>query len=129
MKRVVIDTNVLVSSVLTPKGNPAEIMTLISYKELQLFYSSEILDEYIRVLAYKKLNIPLQAQNHIIESIRLLGVLIAPAISAIPMQDETDRIFYDSAKSSGAVLITGNTNHFPVEPFVMTPAQFLEKWA
>ena len=129
MNHVVIDTNVLVSSILTPKGNPAQIMTLISFKELQLFYSSEIIDEYSRVLAYEKLNIPLRAQNHTIEGIKMLGVLIAPTISTIPMPDETDRIFYDAAIASGSILITGNTNHFPIEPFIMTPSQFLQKWA
>ena len=72
MKSVVIDTNVLVSSVLSPKGPPAQIMTAISYKELQLFYSSEIIDEYRRVLAYEKLNIPPRAQNHAIKSIEML---------------------------------------------------------
>ena len=126
MRRVVVDTNILVSSVLSPKGNPAHIMTLISFKELQVFYSSEILDEYRRVLAYERLNIPSQAQNRAIEGISKLGVLIEPTASTMPMPDETDRIFYDTAKVSGSILITGNIKHFPAEPFIMTPAEFLD---
>ena len=126
MKRVVIDTNILVSSLISPYGNPAQIMTLISFKELQLFYSSRILDEYRRVLAYERLNIPIQAQDKAIEGISILGVLIEPSASTIPMPDESDREFYDTAKESGAILITGNTKHFPIEPFIMTPSEFLK---
>jgi predicted nucleic acid-binding protein len=42
------------------------------------------------------------------------------------MKDETDRKFYDTAKSSSATLITGNMKHYPAEPFIMTPADFIE---
>jgi len=41
------------------------------------------------------------------------------------MTDETDRVFYDTAKASGAILITGNIRHYPAMPFIMTPADFL----
>ena len=127
MERVVVDTNILVSATISPKGNPAKIMMLISYRELQLFYCSQILDEYKKVLAYERLNIPLKAQNNAIDGIIKLGNLIKPNISTIPMSDESDRIFYDAAQASGAILITGNIKHFPVEPFIMTPAHFLVK--
>jgi len=40
--------------------------------------------------------------------------------------DEDDRIFYDTAKSANAVLVTGNKKHYPDESFIMTPAEFLE---
>ena len=42
--------------------------------------------------------------------------------------DADDRIFYDAAKDNEAFLITGNTKHYPDEPFILTPAQFLEKF-
>jgi hypothetical protein len=41
------------------------------------------------------------------------------------MPDETDRKFYDTAKAAGAMLITGNTKHYPDEPFILTPAAFI----
>jgi len=127
MERIVIDTNILVSSAISPIGNPANIMMLVSYKELHLFYTAQILDEYKRVLAYEKLNISLQAQSNAIKGILMLGELIEPNVSTIPIPDETDRIFYDAAQASGAFLITGNIKHFPAEPFIMTTADFLEK--
>jgi hypothetical protein len=42
------------------------------------------------------------------------------------MIDENDRVFYGAAKSAGAYLITGNFRHYFQEPFVLTPAEFLE---
>ena len=125
MKGVVLDTNVLVSANMTSEGNPAKIVNLVSHKELQLYYCPEILDEYKRVLAYEKLDIPATTQIKAIEGICKLGELIEPAVSAIPLADETDRVFYDTAKESGAILVTGNIKHFPNESFIMTPGDFI----
>jgi hypothetical protein len=41
------------------------------------------------------------------------------------MADESDRKFFDAAKTCGAVLITGNKKHYPPEPFILSPAEFL----
>ena len=42
--------------------------------------------------------------------------------------DEDDRSYYEVAKLCNAILITGNKRHFPDEPFIMTPAEFLETY-
>ena len=100
-------------------------MNLVSDKQIRLFYSSAILDEYKRVLAYEKLNITPQTQRGIIDAIEDLGTLIKPTASDIILPDESDRIFYDTALASEAILITGNLKHYPAEIFIMTPADFL----
>jgi len=125
VKKAVIDTNVLVSATLSSESNPGRILDLIAKKKIQMHYSVGILDEYRRVLAYKKLNILIQTQEKTIAAIEELGVLCGPGISDTPLPDESDRIFYDTAKESDAILVTGNTKHYPAEPFIMTPADFL----
>jgi len=128
MKNIVIDTNVIVSAMLSPTGNPAKITALISGSEdIQVYYSAAVLSEYERVLAYKRLKISTKMQRAILSSFKMFGIQIDPPVSTIPLPDETDRIFYDTAKASGAILITGNTKHYPAEPFIMTPAEFLSK--
>jgi len=128
MTNIVIDTNILVSAALSPMGNPAKIADLISQEvNIQVFYSSGILAEYKRVLSYERLNISVQVQTAIINTLKEFGILIEPTASVIPLPDEADRIFYDTAKASEAILITGNIKHYPVEPFIMTPADFLKK--
>jgi len=125
MYTAVIDTNVIVSSSISANGKSAEIMKLFYTGKLQIFYSSEILAEYKRVLAYKKLNIDEKTQANIYKALEVGGTLIEPLKSIIPMPDDSDRTFYDTAKASGAILITGNIKHYPDESFVMTPADFL----
>jgi len=126
MTNIVIDTNVIVSAAISPMGNPAKIKAIIaSSEDIQVFYSDTMLDEYKRVLAYERLKIAIETQNEITDMLQEIGILVEPPISTIPMPDETDRAFYDTAKASGAILITGNTRHYPDEPFIVTPADFL----
>jgi len=124
MKNVVVDTNIVVSSAISANGNPAAIMALVSDRVIQAYYTNEILDEYKRVLAYERLKIAPDKQAEIIEKIKQVGISIKPKTTTIPLPDESDRIFYDTAQVVGAILITGNIKHYPEEPFIMTPADY-----
>jgi len=53
------------------------------------------------------------------------GVLVEPDERSVQLSDESDEKFYETAKKSGAVLITGNAKHYPNEPFVSSPSEFL----
>jgi len=63
----------------------------------------------------------------LINSIEKYGVTTIADKSDVPLPDESDRVFYDVAKKGKAILVTGNIKHFPLEPFIMTPAEFLSK--
>ena len=127
MMKLVIDTNVIISAALSDKGNPAHIINMISEGKLQLYYNEQILSEYSEVLSRKKFMFTLDKQILLLNKIVELGVIYEPVISVSPMPDEEDRIFYDTAKESGAFLITGNKKHYPDEPFIMTPSDFLAR--
>jgi len=107
-----LDTNVIISSVLSSKGNPAEIMKSVRDDVTSVYYSAEILGEYKRVLSYERLNIAPETQKEIIDAMEEYGILINPVISDIPLPDESDRVFYDTAKEVDAILITGNMKHY-----------------
>jgi putative PIN family toxin of toxin-antitoxin system len=124
--RVVLDTNILVSALLTPSGNPARVYRMFLSGVLTLVYSKEILAEYQDVLYRPRLCIAAADADLIFDAIRQSGELVVPVPGTEYMADEDDRIFYDAAKSTGAKLITGNKRHYPPEPFVLTPAEFLE---
>ncbi|GHU65712.1 hypothetical protein AGMMS49983_13900 [Clostridia bacterium] len=47
---VVLDTNILVSALLSPLGNPAKIYRMFLTENLKVAYSSEIISEYKDVL-------------------------------------------------------------------------------
>jgi len=126
MQRIVIDTNVIISSAISTQGNPAKIMDLVLNKKFEVYYSSEIIAEYVRVFAKPRLNFTREIQEFFINGIKRVGILIDPPASTLPMLDESDRVFYDLAKEVGAIVITGNTKHYPDEDFIMTPSEFLE---
>ena len=126
MIKIVVDSNIVISALLSAEGNPAKIMSLIaSDEDVLLFYSTGILDEYKRVLSYPRLNIDEEKQGRVILLVENIGTLIEPHMSSIPLPDESDRIFYDTAEAIGAILITGNTKHYPAEDFIMTLSLFL----
>jgi len=64
MTRIVIDTNILVSAVLTPKGNSAKILKLVLEGKLNLIISPAILEETRQVLRYPRL-VKLMKKNKI----------------------------------------------------------------
>ena len=127
MLKIVIDTNIIVSSMLSPAGNPAKIMQLFFERRVDLYYSESIMFEYGNVLFRPRLKFNAGDVNSLFDVITKIGILTEPEISSAAMPDEDDRVFYDAAKSNGAFLITGNKKHYPDEPFILTPSDFLEK--
>jgi predicted nucleic acid-binding protein len=102
-------------------------MNLVADGKVELLYSLKIIDEYKQVLAYEKFKFDIEKQKSTLEEIVEIGVELSPLVSIFPFdKDESDRIFYDAAKSGDAVLITGNLKHYPTEPFVMTPTDFIK---
>jgi putative PIN family toxin of toxin-antitoxin system len=55
MNRIVIDTNILVSAILTPGGKPAKILKLVLEGKITLIISPAILEETRHVFNYPKL--------------------------------------------------------------------------
>lgn len=51
MIRVVIDTNIFVSSFFNPNGNPKRVIDLWKNRKITLCVTEEILEEYVEVLA------------------------------------------------------------------------------
>jgi len=126
LHRIVLDTNVLVSALMSKLGNPAKIYRMFLSETVLIVFSDEIMDEYIDVLHRPHLKLSSDDVNKVINAIKLFGECIEPVPSTFPMIDEDDRIFYDVANSAGAYLITGNKRHYPDEPFIFTPADFLD---
>ena len=124
--KVVIDTGVLVSALWSAEGSPASILKLIP-DDIVPHINNEILSEYKEVLNRPKFDFTEQKKTELLSKMEMHSEQMMPMESNDPMPDESDRIFYDTAKQSGAILITGNTKHFPDEPFIVTPAVFINK--
>ena len=66
--RVVLDTNVLLSGLMAPKGVPGRIVAAWIDAQYELVMSLEQVDEVVRVLAYPKIRLRLRWDEERIES-------------------------------------------------------------
>jgi len=126
--RLVLDTNVVISAFINPGGKPSQVMKMVLGRKAELCYNSTILSEYENVMLRPKFSRIINSGNvrRFINLIRNIGVSFDTVPSTITLPDESDRIFFDTARGSGSILISGNKKHFPKKPFIMSPADFFE---
>ena len=126
--KLVLDTNVVISAFINPHGTPSQIMGIVLKRKAELYYNAVILCEYESVMLRPKFSCKIDPAgiSQFINLIRNIGTSFNPLRSKIELADESDRIFYDTAKESGAILISGNLKHFPKERFILSPSEFLE---
>ena len=125
----VIDTNVLVSSVLSSKDDAAtvRVMNYVLEGKIRLLYNDDIIDEYRNVLSRRKFSFSEQFITRLIERMRTKGIKCDATLSDEFFPDESDRVFYEVALSKkDSFLVTGNLKHFPQKPIVVTPAAMLK---
>lgn len=125
---VVIDTNVIVSALITKNPNAAttRVLELALMGEIVPLYDQNVLDEYLEVLTRKKFKLKEDSIQYIIKTITINGIdtLRTSFLEDIP--DEDDRVFYElSLSEPDSLLITGNSKHFPRTPRVVSPSEFL----
>lgn len=90
-------------------------------------FNDEIIDEYREVLHRPKFLFPENAIEQVLNAISILGVHSDRIKSEDTCNDPKDVVFYEVTLSvDEAYLITGNIKHFPIKPFVVTPAQMIE---
>ncbi|MDR2559933.1 MAG: putative toxin-antitoxin system toxin component, PIN family [Oscillospiraceae bacterium] len=128
MINLVIDTNVLVSALWSENGTPYKIMQMIPNGRFKICFCEDIMIEYKTVLSRPNFGFKTSQVDNLLLKIVKFGKNINVNKSSIVMPDEDDRKFYDVAKESGAILITGNLKHFPKEKFIMSPKDFLLKY-
>jgi putative PIN family toxin of toxin-antitoxin system len=125
---VVLDTNVLVSALWSADGNPSKIVRMIPENIIVPHFCEKILLEYRAVLSRPSFHFNQRSVDELIELFIFFGRNVDVLKSDIMLPDESDRIFFDTAICGKAILITGNLKHFPAEPFIMSPVDFLLKF-
>ena len=125
----VIDTNVLVSALITHNAESAtaKVVRLLLEQDFVPLYDADIIAEYEDVLHRSKFPILKETADALISFIIENGVESSRVNFAESIPDEDDRVFYEVALSKeDAFLVTGNKKHFPQKPIVVTPAEMLE---
>lgn len=127
----VIDTNVLVSALLSSKDDTATVQVLgkVITGEIIPVYSNVITKEYREVLSRRKFGFSADLIEYLMSAIEKYGILVDPSPSGITLPDMKDVPFYEvvlEKRDDNAYLVTGNIKHFPKEPFIVTPRELLD---
>ena len=129
--KVVLDTNVVVSGLLSPFGAPGEIVRMAASGDIELYYDARILCEYRDVLSRSKFSFNQTYIEDLLNQIKARGYIAAakPLIKRLP--DADDEPFLEVALAGKAeYLITRNLKHYPENKqqgmIVISPEEFLE---
>jgi uncharacterized protein len=128
--RIVLDTNVLISGLLSPYGPPAEVVGMVVGGAVTLCVDARILIEYEQVLMRPRFGFAPAAVDALIAFVEAESLHVASTPWSEPLPDPDDAPFLEVAVAGDAdCLVTGNVAHFPersrgsVE--VRTPAEFV----
>lgn len=129
--KVVVDTNVLVSGLLSPFNAPGEIVRMTSAGLLKLCYNALILSEYEEILARPKFGFDSSHVEILIEQIKACGFKTMAKPLNISLPDPDDLPFLEVAVTAQAdCLITGNLKHYPISKRqhmnVLRPSDFID---
>ena len=134
MPKIIIDTNVLVSS-LIQTGYPFLITDFVfSDKSVELCISDDLFREYVAVVTRKKfIKYPefiLNAKN-LLSDIEKYAVKYSPVVKLSLIKNQSDNKLLELAETYNAkFLITGNRNDFSMNKYkktrIVSPKEFWE---
>ena len=126
----VIDTNVLVSAFIKENSIPDEVVKLALDGPIIPLLNIDILDEYKEVLLRSKFSFDKKTIETFLIELSKRAIFLDRIKVNEMFIDNDDVVFYEivmsARNSTDAYLITGNTKHFPKEPFVVTPREMLD---
>jgi len=129
--KIVLDTNVLVSGLLTPFGSTGEIVRMVSAGILILQYDSRTLLEYQEILYRPKFQFDKEHIDTLLAYVKQNGQVIPASPLKQRLPDPDDEPFLEIAIAGRAVcLITGNKSHFPRQSRqgmkILSPSEFID---
>lgn len=127
----VIDTNVLLSALLSKKEDAATVRVIEAVFDglITPLYHHDILEEYSDVLHRKKFHLRDETIRVVLNAIVHFGVAVFPRPTGERFVDMDDLVFYEVAmekRDDGAYLVTGNQKHYPIRDFIVTPSRMME---
>lgn len=134
--RVVVDTGVLVSGLIRPRGTIGDMLHAMRDGRFIPIYSTPMMVEVIDVLGRPKIQAKYHIQpNDIVELInliRLRGELVIPKRVVTECRDPKDNKFLEAALAGEAdIIVTGDDDLLVLHPFegvdILRPAEFLAR--
>src|SRR5437899_1788112 len=129
--RIVLDTNVIVSGLLQPKGKPAQVLALALAGAVRVCHEQRILAEYSEVLARARFRFDPARVREVLSKLELDGLAVEPVREPLHLPDPDDEPFLAVALAASAdYVVTGNLADYPAAKrrgcAVVSPAEFME---
>ena len=134
--RIVLDTGVLVSGLIRPRGTIGDIIRALRGGRFTAIYSTPIMVEVIDVLGRAKFRIKYHIQPEdstaLVNLVRLRGELVIPKREVTACRDPKDNKFLEAALAGEAdAVVTGDDDLLVLHPFedvdILRPAEFLAR--
>ena len=123
----VIDTNVVISSLLSDSGFPAQVCNLINSGNIIPLFDERILDEYYNVLHYPKFKDKITERDSYDALYKMVsnGLLVNDVEKTkTELSDDDDIPFFEVKEYTEELnsrLVTGNSKHFPDDADIVSP--------
>ena len=131
--RAVIDTNVIVSAILFG-GMPGKLISLWKSGRITPLATKDMIDEYLKVLAYPKFKLSENEISYIFynEILPYFKIVVPKPGRAIIQEDPSDDKFIHCAQSGKASLIISGDQHLlNLKSYgkikILTPSRFLNE--
>ena len=124
----VIDTNVIISSMLTnnPYSPTKIVINKIWENQIIPMINSEIMEEYCDVLSRSKFRFAETDISEMLNLLSLKGEEYVPEYTQKDFIDPDDAIFYETyLMREDSYLVTGNLRHFPIEHRILAPSDIV----
>lgn len=133
--RVVLDTNVVVSAFLSPRGAPAQILQALEQEAFELLVSAQILGEYVAALGYervRKVHKLTDAQiRSAVDDLAAIAILVQPVFTpaVAPADADDDKLFACAVDGNADMIVSGDTRVQAVNEYegirVLSPPVFV----
>lgn len=135
MKKVVFDTNTLISGLLWD-GNEARVIEKAENKEIRLFISPELIEELEGVLKREKFCKRLEGKEYTVDKavskIALIATLIKPTrkINVIKEDPEDNRVLECAVSAKVDVIVSGDSHLLDLKDYsgidIITASEFIK---
>ena len=131
VERVVVDTNVLISAALRPRGAPRAVVEAIRSAGGSLLFSDETIDELRTRIQRPKFDRYVSREDRAVYVAQLEAVAEWVSISGAKMgcrDPEDDKLLETASMGSAACIVTGDQDLLAMSPFhgipLVKPADF-----
>ncbi|HLC50025.1 MAG TPA: putative toxin-antitoxin system toxin component, PIN family [Candidatus Nanoarchaeia archaeon] len=129
-RRVVLDTNIIISAAISKNGNPAKVLKSLVKGDFLNFTSKEIVEEINNVFEKDRIKRIATRKNLVLSGFLLSSVLIEPSFDEKVVIDSDDDKFINCALTANADVVSGDSHLLTLKKFgnvkIISPKEFLD---